>query len=642
MTSAQTAPRAADSLAVARTVLDALIEAGMRDAVVCPGSRSAPLAYELAAAERAGRVRVHVRIDERTAGFLAHGLSLGSGRPVGVVTTSGSAAGNLLPALMESWHAGTRVIALTADRPAALHGTGANQTTRQTALFPHHVRFAASIATLPAEADNAPSAEAVGAHLDAITSTVARAAMAAEGFISRETAAGVEVVPAPSGPVHLNLEFTEPLVPDAAARVRIAGQQPPAPGTVPVTGPASVLDAHPTTGALPDLSSHLVTTRRAAPVPTWRPPGVDLSGFPPLDLTELDHRRTLVVAAHDAGPVAAAFALALGLPLFAEPSSNSRFTVNAVAAYPLLLGSHGGLGEDSHPAAAQIERIVLFGRPTLSRPIAALLAREDIETAIYAPEPVSWYESGMRREQELTTLDAVAAFAGQGALGWVHTWQVASRRAQAAVEDVLVGAHATELTPQDVARWTAAAVRGPLLLGSSSAIRDVDLAWGPPATPHSQVYANRGLAGIDGNISTAAGIALATQRRTVALLGDLTALHDIGGLLVPEGESDPSVDILVVNDAGGAIFAALEHGEVARAPGMGDVVERLFGTPHSVSFSALARAYGIPYRSVESTVGLHTLLSEPVRGRRIIEVHCQRSARAAVAQRLREAVRATL
>ena len=104
-----------DSLSVARAVATALIDAGMRDAVVCPGSRSAPLAYALAALERAGEVRLHVRVDERSAGFLAHGLSLASGRPVGVLTTSGTAVGNLLPALMESIHAGTRVIALTAD-----------------------------------------------------------------------------------------------------------------------------------------------------------------------------------------------------------------------------------------------------------------------------------------------------------------------------------------------------------------------------------------------------------------------------------------------------------------------------------------------------------------------------------------------
>ena len=151
-----------DSTTLARTVAAALIEGGMREAVICPGSRSAPLVYALAEHERAGRLRLHVRIDERSAGFLAHGLSLSTGRPVGVLTTSGTAVGNLLPALMESFHAGTRVIALTADRPTELHGTGANQTTSQEGVFALHVRHAASIGC------DAPAGRDADAHLRAV------------------------------------------------------------------------------------------------------------------------------------------------------------------------------------------------------------------------------------------------------------------------------------------------------------------------------------------------------------------------------------------------------------------------------------------------------------------------------------------
>ena len=610
-----------DSLSVARAVATALIDAGMRDAVVCPGSRSAPLAYALAALERAGEVRLHVRVDERSAGFLAHGLSLASGRPVGVLTTSGTAVGNLLPALMESFHAGTRVIALTADRPPELHGTGANQTTDQRGVFGTHVRHAASLGCDAADGVDAEQ------HLRHVRATVRRALLAAEGVVaeagSDDGAPGpVTMAEAPAGPVHLNLHFRDPLVPspEEAAAMGAAAAAPHAPA--PAVAP---------TGASP-----------AAAASAYRAPGAVLSGLPELDVARLDQRRTVVLACHGAGPAAAAFALSLGLPLLAEPSSNARFSANAIAAYPLLLGAAGGRDADAHPLAARIERVVLFGRPTLTRTVNALLARPDVATALHAPEPAPWFEPGRRRETPVETLEELAAFAGQGEPGWLAAWQHASMRAQAAVEDALVTTDAGDrLSPQTVAHVSAAMVRGPLVLGSSSVIRDVDLTWRPPSAPDAEVYANRGLAGIDGTVSTAAGVALARGRRTVALLGDLTALHEAGGLLVGPTETEPDLDLVVVNDDGGAIFASLEHGAVAEAPGMADPVERLFGTPHGVDLAALAAAYGVPHTRVTDRVDLVRALSDPVRGRRLLEVRCDRADRPRVAAALAAAVRAT-
>ncbi|XNY99543.1 2-succinyl-5-enolpyruvyl-6-hydroxy-3-cyclohexene-1-carboxylic-acid synthase [Micrococcus luteus] len=630
-----------DSLAVARTVVHSLIDGGMREVVICPGSRSAPLVYALAACERAGDVRLHVRIDERSAAFLAHGLSLGSGRPVGVVTTSGSAVGNLLPGLMESFHSGTRVVALTADRPAEAVGTGANQTTRQPGIFPHHVRFAAVLTS------SAEPGHDDGTHLERVRSVVRAALLAADGFLAAEEGGSVTVQDAPSGPVHLNLHFAEPLVPDEDEAARIGAAVPGGPvRCLPQTGRGDGLDAHPPTGTLPDLSAYLAAPHKAAPVEVWRPAGTDLSGFPELQVAGRPERRTVVLAGHGAGPVAAAFATALGLPLFAEPSSNARFTVNAISAYPLLLGAAGGAGaegaQDGHPLAGHIDRVVLFGRPTLTRPVAALLRRADVETALFVPEPAPWFEPGRRRERVCTTLAELADVAGQGEAGWLRAWQAASLRAQAAVEDVLIEEQPRfGLTPQHTAQICASVVHGPLVLGSSSVIRDVDLTWRPPNTPYNEVYANRGLAGIDGTVSTAAGIALASQRRTVALLGDLTALHDAGGLLAGTDEDEPELDLVVVNDAGGAIFAGLEHGQVAKAPGMGGIVERLFGTPHSVDFEALARAYGVEHVRASDTAGLVHALSNPTGARRLIEVRCDRADRPGVAAALAARVRAT-
>ena len=595
-----------DSTALARTVAAALIEGGMREAVICPGSRSAPLVYALAEQERAGRLRLHVRIDERSAGFLAHGLSLSTGRPVGVLTTSGTAVGNLLPAVMEAFHAGTRLVALTADRPAELHGTGANQTTEQEGLFALHTRAAASV-----DGDPAPGTPA-DEHLRAVSSAVRGVLLRADGFAAADAADAVAVAEAPTGPVHLNLRFREPLVPDAEQLAEMAAVAP----------VANAADADP---RLP-----------------WRAPGMDLSGGPELDVSRRYARCTVVLACHGAGPVAAAFAVSLGLPLLAEPSSDARFSVNAIAAYPLLLGPGGGASPQAHPLASRIERVVLFGRPTLTRPVTALLRRPDVETALFAPEPMPWFEPGRRPERIIADPAELAAFAGQGRPGWLAAWQRASMRAQAALEDVLARRDRDHgLSPQSVAHVVPAVTRGPLVLGSSSLIRDVDLTWRPPAAPHVQVFANRGLAGIDGTIATAAGVALGTGRRTVALVGDLTALHDSGGLLQGPGEPEPDLDVVVVNDAGGAIFAGLEHGQVARAEGMAETVERFFGTPHTVDFAALAAAHGIAHVRVTTREGLVHTLSDPGRGRRLVEVRCDRADRPGVTAAIAEAVAAT-
>jgi 2-succinyl-5-enolpyruvyl-6-hydroxy-3-cyclohexene-1-carboxylate synthase len=216
----------------------------------------------------------------------------------------------------------------------------------------------------------------------------------------------------------------------------------------------------------------------------------------------------VVLAGHDAGPVAEAFARAHGLPLLAEPSSNARFGPNAVGPYRLLLEHFG-------PAAAlPIERVVVFGRPTLSRPVAALLARADVPSALYQPVPVAWYEPGRRTELPLESLADLADFAGRGRSAWLDAWLLAGSAAQHALDGVLAGA--PDATGPSVGAQVWKHTRGQLLLGSSNGIRDVDLAGLPAAEPAATVYANRGLAGIDGTISTATGIALGGRGRTPA------------------------------------------------------------------------------------------------------------------------------
>ncbi|WP_416377461.1 2-succinyl-5-enolpyruvyl-6-hydroxy-3-cyclohexene-1-carboxylic-acid synthase [Arthrobacter sp. JZ12] len=549
-----------NSIQSARTVVAVLSAHSVTDVVVAPGSRSAPLAYALAEAAERGEIRLHVRVDERVAGFTALGLALGSERPVAVVTTSGTAVGELLPAVMEANHAGVPLVVLSADRPAELRGTGANQTTRQAGLFGEHVRAAVDI---PAGSD---------------PETVLAAALAqAQGNSG------------PAGPVQVNLGFRDPLVPsdDGGARVPAAGSRQPFPepvaeGTTTTASPASAKPS-----------------------------------------------RTVVIAGHGAGEIAAVFAQHLRLPLLAEPSSNARFGSSAIGAYRLLLDRF----------APRIERVVVFGRPTLSRPVAALLARTDIERALYAPESQAWFEEGRRSEQLIDTLGGLLAFAGTGPDGWLEEWREAGARAEAALQLHL--AQEPGLTGLHVADAVWENTTGNLVLGSSNPIRDVDLMasgdWHP-----LEVYANRGLAGIDGTISTASGIALAAGIPTRLLLGDLTFLHDAGGLLLGLGEQEPDLQIVVLNDSGGGIFGLLEHGEPATLERYGPAVERLFGTPHAADLAALAAGYGVPHRMVATVHELDAVLEAPVRGRSVVEVRTDRNGLRNLHAQVRSAVLAAM
>lgn len=529
------------SMDVARLLLATLQTHEVRDVVICPGSRSAPLAYALAEAEAAGTIRLHVRIDERDAGFTALGLSLASGAPVPVVTTSGTAVGELLPAVMEANHVGARLVVLSADRPSELHGTGANQTTNQVDLFGVHVRSSINISA--------------GVNPDSLVAS----AMAA--------AAGTNLL-AP-GPVQINVAFRDPLVP--------------APG-----------DSLPTFGA--NLSS--------PPVPQNHENNI--SWGTPQQSAEF---RTVVVAGHGAGPEAEEFARALGLPLFAEPSSNARFGPNAIGPYRPLLARH----------AHRIERVVLFGRATLSRPVALLLGNTDIQTALWAPKPAPWFEPGRRREQLISKAAELVRFAGNPPAGWLGSWQKLGTQAETLTEKCIETGGL--LNGPVVAREVWARVEGNLVLGSSNVIRDVDLCGAPADRAKARVYANRGLAGIDGTVATATGIARArTATKTTLLVGDVTFLHDVGGLLIGAGEPEPEMDVVVLNDAGGAIFSTLEHGAVAESGNYANAVERLFATPHRVHISSLAEAYGWTYAVAQSPDELREILSTGVTGRRIIEV----------------------
>ena len=526
------------STAQARVVVDELIRGGVRDVVLCPGSRNAPLAFALQDADRAGRVRLHVRIDERTAGYLAIGLAIAAGAPVCVAMTSGTAVANLGPAVVEANYARVPLIVLSANRPYELLGTGANQTMEQLGYFGTQVRATISLGL----AEDAP--ERMDASNATWRSATCRVLSAATGARS-----------ANAGPVQFDIPLREPLVPGTD------------PGPIPPGRP----------GGKPWTYSPQVSFDQ--------PLDVDLS---------LD---TVVIAGHGAGeqPELAA------LPTVAEPTAPP-------AANPL------------HPLALPLlrpQQVIMLGRPTLHRPVSALLADPSVPVNALTTGP-RWPD--VSGNSQATGTRVVTA--GEPNPAWLRRCDELNRHAIAAVRGQLKAHPLT--TGLHVAAAVADALRpgDQLVLGASNPVRDAALVG---LNSHGiKVRSNRGVAGIDGTVSTAIGAALAhelTGGRTIALIGDLTFVHDSSGLLIGPTEPVPAdLTIVVSNDNGGGIFELLEQGD----PRFSDVSSRVFGTPHDVDVGALCRAYHVDSRQIEVDQ-LGPALDESGAGMRVLEVKADRS-----------------
>ncbi len=529
----------------ARVVVDELIRGGVRDVVLCPGSRNAPLAFALHDADRAGRLRLHVRIDERTAGFLAIGLAVAERAPVCVAMTSGTAVANLGPAVVEANYARVPLIVLSANRPYELLGTGANQTFEQLGYFGTQVRENISLGL----AEHAPE------NMDVFNaqwrSATCRVLVAAKGSRS-----------ANAGPVQFDIPMREPLVPDA--------EDVEAPG------------------------------RPYAP--EGRPDGRSWTHTPtvtfdqPLDIDVTPD--TVVIAGHGAG----AHPNLAHLPTVAEPTAPA-------AQNPL------------HPFALRLLRpkqVIMLGRPTLHRPVSMLLADPSVPVFALTTGP-RWPD--VSGNSQATGTRAVTS--GAPTADWIRRCAAVNSHAVTAVRDQLAAHPLT--TGLHVAAAVAEAVRpgDQLVLGASNPVRDIALVGFDAAGV--KVRSNRGVAGIDGTVSTAIGAALAHERagggRTIALLGDLTFVHDSSGLLIGPTEPTPhDLTIVVSNDNGGGIFEVLEQGD----PRFADVSSRIFGTPHDVDVGALCRAYHVDSRQIE--VGeLADCLAESFDGMRVLEVKADRS-----------------
>jgi 2-succinyl-5-enolpyruvyl-6-hydroxy-3-cyclohexene-1-carboxylate synthase len=580
-----------------RVLVGALADAGVRDVVISPGSRSTPLV--LALSGQAG-LRLMDVVDERSAGFVALGLARVTGRPAALVCTSGTAGAHYLPAVIEASMAHVPMLVVTADRPQELQACGAPQTIDQVRLFGVHAR-----AFLDA-GDPAPSA-----------------LRAAARMASQAVHATLWPVP---GPVQLNVRARKPLEPGPP----VDGDE----ASAALAALEAAVRARPPTRALP---------------PALVPAPEAIGAL--ADALRGGARGLLVAGPMLPGvapPPRAALALSAraGYPLLAEATSNLRFAgtppggVAVVDAFPALLADPG------FRAAHAPDVIVELGAPATAGAYAAFLeAHPGARRFVLAPH--GWNDPHGTAEALIlgdvaAALEAVTAALGPGGPAdpdWARRWARAGAAARRAVEAAVDGEEPALSEAVVVARALAAAPRGAwLVLGNSLPVRHADL-HGAPGVAELRVLSQRGASGIDGLLSGAAGAALAAGAPVLALVGDLAALHDLGGLAACRAVRTPLV-LLVLNNDGGRIFEQLPVAGLGLDPG---VIAR-FTTPHGLSLEGAAATFGLPHRAVRDEAALGRALAEALErpGATLVEAHVPPHGAAALSRRLAALVRAEL
>ncbi|QGU06387.1 2-succinyl-5-enolpyruvyl-6-hydroxy-3-cyclohexene-1-carboxylate synthase [Corynebacterium occultum] len=530
------------------TALAAKLAENLSDVVLCPGSRNSPLSLALLARPD---IRVHVRLDERSASFLALGMARVQQRPVGVMMTSGTAVANCLPAMVEAAHSHTPLVVISADRPERLIGTGASQSIQQQGLFGSY----------------APTTQ-----LNDITDL---------GRVEQAFRASAQV--------HLNVAFDDPLVGES----------------LPEAGPAV---------ARVSPNSHFVD-----------------HGELELDLS----LNTLVIMGDEAWPVEGLE----DVPTIAEPTAPAPY--NPV--HPLAAGvfAHQQISANDYVVDTKPKQLVVVGHPTLHREVLALMADPEIQVTLLSRTSQFTDPSG-----NATRRGSSLKVKGEPSREWLKICAAAAELGATAMRETLeVEEHGFTGLHVAAAVTDTLGTGDTLVLGSSNPVRDASLLGMP--FDGVDTYAARGVAGIDGTVSQAVGVALATQAahpaeprapRTVALLGDITFLHDINGLQIGPDERRPeNLTIVVANDDGGGIFESLEVG----APGLRRDFDRVFGTPHGADLAALCAGYGVAHREVGTLRELIDALldtTESPAGYQVIEARITRGTRRALHRQLKEKI----
>ena len=502
-----------NATALARAIVQSCLDAGVENVVISPGSRNAPLSWAFAQAEKAGLVKIQVRIDERDAGFLALGIAKATRKPVPVVVTSGSAVANLMPAIVEAFQSAIPVVVLSADRPASARGKSAPQTINQFGMFGTFVKT-----QLDATSDLVNGQEIC----DVVTSSV-------EGR---------------PGPVQLNVQFELPLMPN----VDDIGWQPNTPNVK----------------SIPRIEC----VQHSIEVPAR---GIFIIG----DNADLE-------AVSEINKIS----LEIGWPILWEPTANVHMFENAISHSVVLL--QAGI-------APKVDAVVTLGTVGLSRAVLSLLKSAPLHFAIHSansgtdlPDPVS-------SAKEI--FDCVPMMQTAIDSNWLSQWQGLDQKASNAISialspDTLNGPSAAQLV------WEQAGDDDQLFVAASWPVRHLE-AYAANRNGLS-VFGNRGANGIDGLISTAIGVGLGTSKRTVLLMGDIAFLHDLGGLNLGEGQTQPNLTVVVLDNNGSGIFSQLEQG----ANEYQEHYEKVFGTPHGKDLWVIAESLGIPAKQVTTKTEL--------------------------------------
>jgi 2-succinyl-5-enolpyruvyl-6-hydroxy-3-cyclohexene-1-carboxylate synthase len=578
--------------------VDELARAGVRHVCLAPGSRSTPLALTIAAHPA---LTVWVHLDERSAAFFALGMARTLGTPVAVLCTSGSAAANFFPAVVEARLAGVPLLLLTADRPPELREVGAAQTIDQDRLYGDHAKWFVDVA-LP---------EATPELLRYARTLAGRAAATA--------------VAAPAGPVHLNFPFREPLVPtpmappeglSAGDALAWSGRPDGAPWVV-VSDPAPAAEV----SAVRRLATRLATASRPLIVCGPQPNGAL------------------------AAPLAA-LARSLGAPLLADPLSQLRWgphdRTTVIDRYDAVLR------DDATAAGLAPDLVLRIGGPPTSKALLQYLQRHG--TAHHVVVDAARWPDPTLLAAEVVHADprALCEQLLEGALAdpaappdaWLTTW----RAMDAAACHALASYRAALTEPFEGAALAEVAALvpagGTLFVSSSMPVRDLDAFAAGDARP-LRVLANRGANGIDGVVSSALGAAAAARARRegplVLVIGDIAFYHDMNGLLAAKLHALDAT-IVVLNNDGGGIFSFLPQA------GRPEHFEQLFGTPHGLTFAPVAELYGARYRLVETLEALREAVSGGIAGRglHVVEMRSERTRNVALHREAWAAVAAAL
>lgn len=565
--------------------MDELARSGVRHICFSPGSRSTPLV--LLAAENE-EIKLWVHIDERSAGFFALGLAKELGEPVGLLCSSGTAAANFYPAIIEAYYDRVPLVVLTADRPHELRDSGAPQTIDQIRLYGEHVKWFSEMA-IPDSDDKT---------LRYVRSVASRAVDAARK--------------APAGPVHLNFPFREPLVPQA-----------PTEKTAPVSLGRS--------GAKPYTSV--------------------LDGERHLDQEQIDSlldeiqgwRRGLIVCGPQRDPNLASHVVELadmlGYPILADPLSGVRYGWHDPK---WIIDSYDAFLRDTTFVEANAPDVVIrFGAMPTSKALLLYLERHPACRQIVIDEGAGWREP-TRMAEKLVHADArsvcEALLAGlpedltHADRSWGNAWRLTNERTKLAITEkvnsfnvLFEGRLFAELGRILPRRTT-------LYVGNSMPVRDLDTFLFGREDP-LLCYANRGANGIDGVVSSALGASAGTKRPVVLVIGDLSFYHDLNGLLAAK-QHGLDLTIIVVNNDGGGIFSFLPQAKIEKH------FEPLYGTPHGLDFAPVVAMYGGTYNRVATWESFHHAVETGIErgGLNVVEVPTVRKTNYSMHQAVWEAV----